>query len=236
MNKKQMDRLIIIFVILAIISLFYPPIDNFLEDTFSAKENVLVERVIDGDTIDTGIGSIRFLGINTPERGELYYNEAKVFLETEILNKTVELEFARERYDKYNRTLAYVFYENRNINVDLVENGFANYYFYDGRDKYSNELEDAWDKCINNKINLCEPSSNICKSCISINKNYLINNCGFTCDIKNWTIKGEGREIFTFNQTLAQGQQEGFELDLTDSGGSLFLRDSDGKLVLWKRN
>ena len=235
MNKKQIDKLIIIFLALAIFSLFYSPVDNFLEDTFSAKENVLVERVIDGDTIDTEIGSIRFLGINTPERGELYYNEAKVFLETEILNKTVELEFARERYDKYNRTLAYVFYENRNINVELVENGFANYYFYDGRDKYSNELEDAWDKCINNKINLCEPSSNICKSCVIINTDYLTNNCGFTCDIKNWTIKGEGREIFTFNQTLAQGQQASFELDLADSGGSLFLRDNEGKLVEWRK-
>ena len=76
----------------------------------------------------------------------------------------------------------------------MVEDGFANYYFYDGRDKYSDELEDAWDKCINDKINLCEPSNHICKSCISINTDYLINNCGFTCDITNWTIKGEGRE------------------------------------------
>jgi len=236
MNKKQIDKLIIVFLILAIFSLFYPPIDNFLENTFSAKESVLVERVIDGDTVETEIGNIRFLGINTPERGELYYNEAKAFLETEILNKTIELEFTRERYDKYNRTLAYVFYKNRNINVELVENGFANYYFYDGRDKYSNELEDAWDVCIENNVNLCEKSDNICTNCIKVNLDYVINSCSFSCDIKNWTIKGEGRKIFTFNQTLAQGQQEGFELDLTDSGGSLFLRDSDGKLVLWKRN
>jgi len=235
MNKKQIDKLILLFFILAVLSLFYPPIDNFLEQTFSATQTVFVERAIDGDTIETEIGNIRLLGINTPERGEIYYNEAKAFLESRIFNKTVELEFVGERIDKYNRTLAYVFLDDKNVNIEMVEKGYANYYFYDGRDKYSNKLEDAWNKCIDDEINLCEPSSNICKSCVIINTDYLTNNCGFTCDIKNWTIKGEGREIFTFNQTLAQGQQASFELDLADSGGSLFLRDNEGKLVEWRK-
>src|SRR3972149_7497913 len=105
MNKKQIDKLILLFFILAVLSLFYPPIDNFLEQTFSATQTVFVERAIDGDTIETEIGNIRLLGINTPERGESYYNEAKAFLASRIFNKTVELEFVGERIDKYNRTL-----------------------------------------------------------------------------------------------------------------------------------
>ena len=40
-----------------------------------------VRRVIDGDTIVAESRSIRLLGINTPERGEEYYLEAKEFLE-----------------------------------------------------------------------------------------------------------------------------------------------------------
>jgi len=235
MKLKQIDKLILVFLILALISLNYSGIDNFLEQTFSYKQEVFVERIIDGDTIETDIGNIRLLGINTPERGEFYYEEAKDYLKSELLNKTVELEFTGDRYDKYNRTLAYIFLNNVNINIKIVEAGFANYYFYEGRDKYSNELEDAWNSCLNNKVNLCEPSQYPCSLCININYNFIINNCNFSCNIINWTIKGEGRDKFIFNQTLAQNQQANFELDLTNTGGSLFLKDEIGKLVKWKK-
>ena len=40
----------------------------------------------------------------------------------------------------------------------MVENGFANYYFYSGKDKYSDDLLEAWNKCIQNDVNLCEKS------------------------------------------------------------------------------
>jgi micrococcal nuclease len=235
MKLKQIDKLILVFIVLALISLNYQPIDNFLEDTFSSQQEVFVERIIDGDTIESDIGNIRLLGINTPEKGEFYYEQAKDFLENELLNKTVILEFTGDRYDKYNRTLAYIFLDSENINIELVKVGLANYYFYEGRDRYSNELEDAWQSCINDKINLCEPSQHQCSLCININSNLIINNCGFNCNIINWTIKGEGRDKFIFNQTLAQNSQVSFELDLTNTGGSLFLKDEKGKLVEWKK-
>ena len=72
-------------------------------------------------------------------------------------------------------------------------------------------------------------------SCISINLKSIINNCNFECDISNWEVKGEGRKKFIFSeQSLKQNEKAGFELDLTDSGGSLFLRDEEGRLVLWE--
>ena len=71
---------------------------------------------------------VRLLGINTPERGELYYSEAKEFLEREVLGKVVYLE--RNGKDKYYRDLGYLFsITGENINSKIVEEGYANYYF-----------------------------------------------------------------------------------------------------------
>lgn len=224
--------LVILCALLILIN--YGFLDNNLEKILDVSEYATVTRIIDGDTVEIdGNESVRLLGINTPERGEKYYEEAKEFLDEEIFNKTIKLGFTNDRYDKYGRVLAYIFLENENINVKIVENGYANYYFYSGRDRYSDELEDAWNKCINNNKNLCEASNDKCAKCIEINSNYIINTCSFLCDISEWEIKGEGREKFIFNETLSEGEMADFELDITDSGGSLFLRDEEGKLAEW---
>ena len=234
MKIKVIDTLILIFLFLAIISLNYSPVDKYLEQTFSVRTSVFIERIIDGDTIESDIGNIRLLGINTPERGEKYYNEARDFLKKKIENKTVELEFTGETHDKYRRILAYVFLENKNINIELVENGFANYYFYGGKDRYSNLLEEAWNKCINNKINLCEPSINQCSNCIFLeNIDVLKNECDFDCNITGWKIKGEGRNNTIFSETLNNREKTNFDIELMDSEDTIFLWDDEGKLVFW---
>ncbi|OGJ11971.1 hypothetical protein A3K62_02890 [Candidatus Pacearchaeota archaeon RBG_16_35_8] len=234
MKIKVIDTLILIFLFLAIISLNYSPVDKYLEQTFSVRTSVFIERIIDGDTIESDIGNIRLLGINTPERGEKYYNEARDFLKKKIENKTVELEFTGETHDKYRRVLAYVFLENKNINIELVENGFANYYFYGGKDRYSNLLEEAWNKCINNKINLCEPSINQCSNCIFLeNIDVLKNECDFDCNITGWKIKGEGRNNTIFSETLNNREKTNFDIELMDSEDTIFLWDDEGKLVFW---
>src|SRR3989344_5970003 len=110
-RKKQIQLLFLLILILFAIN--YNFIDRTLENFLETKETAFVSRVIDGDTIEVLIGekkeSVRLLGINTPERGEVLYEEAKKFLEELSLNKSVRLEFGRDKYDRYNRTLAYVF-------------------------------------------------------------------------------------------------------------------------------
>lgn len=235
MKIRQIDKLILGLLVLAVLALNYSAIDSSIQKTFSTNEEVFVERIIDGDTIESNIGNVRLLGINTPEKGEFYYAEAKKFLETEIFNKTVVLEFGRDRYDKYDRILAYVFLDNKNINVEIVKNGFANYYFYEGRDIHSDELEDAWKTCMDNNVNLCEKSSDQCSSCLYIDNDFIVNSCEISCDITNWTIKGEGRDKFVFPlKVLKPNEMTEFDIDLTNSGGSLFLRDDKGKLVKWE--
>lgn len=258
MDRKKKDITLLIVLIIILLAINYPFLDNALKDFLIDYRIVQVERVIDGDTIVSNGTSIRLLGINSPERGELYYNEAKVFLEELVFNQTVRLEFGKERTDKYNRTLAYIFLNDQNINLQLVENGYANIYFYGGKDKYSNDLESAWEECIDNNINLCEASSHQCSECIELkefNHNsqtiVLYNNCDIQCDLTDWTIKDEGRKKFAFPSFILDAYSsveiivgEGVDINnelywtgedyvWTRTGDSLFLRDADGKLVLW---
>ncbi|MDO9045976.1 MAG: thermonuclease family protein [Methanobacteriaceae archaeon] len=85
------------------------------------------DYVVDGDTIDVvGVGRIRFSGVNTPERGQAGYQEAKDFVKSYCLGKTVYLDIDdAKNHDKYGRTLAVVYVDNKNINALLLKKGYA---------------------------------------------------------------------------------------------------------------
>lgn len=89
-----------------------------------------VVKVTDGDTIVLEDGTIiRFVGINTPEKGELCYEKAKEYVEKEILLKKVHIiEYGK---GKYKRTLAEVYENGKNINIELLKQGLANAYHGD---------------------------------------------------------------------------------------------------------
>ena len=84
-------------------------------------------KVVDGDTIWVdGIGKIRFVQVNTPERGDDGYKEAKNFVKEKCLGKTVYLDIDDSKhYDKYNRTLSIVYTENQDINRELLNENLA---------------------------------------------------------------------------------------------------------------
>lgn len=256
MNRKKGIILVCILALL-LFAIDYRFLDGELSKALYEKDYATVNRVIDGDTIVTDEGiHVRLLGINTPEKGEKYHDEAKNFLESLILNKTVLLEYGPERTDKYGRTLAYVILDGENANVKQVEDGFANFYIYD-KDKYTILLEEAWAKCIENGKNLCEKSKDKCASCIELKKIdlkkqevELVNNCNIKCNLTNWGIKDEGRKNFNFGNFILDKEVsvivgngtntkdtlfwKGEEYVWTAGGDSLFLRDGEGKLVLWE--
>ncbi len=259
MSKKR-DVLTLIISIILLIAINYNYLDNKLTNYLSNSETAHVQRVIDGDTIEIeNKTSVRLLGINTPEKSEIYYNEAKKFLEDLVLNKTIILEFSKNKYDMYDRTLAYIFKDNENINLKIVEEGFGNFYFPSGKDKYYKQFIDAWEKCIEKNINLCEKSLDKCSDCIQLKElNYkeqeiiFYNKCNFDCDLNKWEIKDEGRKKFVFpdfdlksnmeikiivsNKTSSDEILFWKDEDYvwTKTGDTLFLRDKEGKIVLWK--
>ncbi|OPX57563.1 MAG: hypothetical protein A4E25_02208 [Methanobacterium sp. PtaB.Bin024] len=99
--------------------------------TSSESQNVEVSgtcyNVVDGDTIDVeGVGRIRFVGVDTPERGESGYKEAKNFVKKMCLGKTVGLDIDdAKNTDKYGRTLAVVYVDGVNLNQELLKEGYA---------------------------------------------------------------------------------------------------------------
>lgn len=75
-----------------------------------------VRFVIDGDTIVLADGrTVRYIGIDAPEidhddqQAQPFGHEAKRFNRSIVGNKTVKLEFDRQRRDRYGRLLAHVF-------------------------------------------------------------------------------------------------------------------------------
>lgn len=107
-----------------------------------------VEKVFDGDTILLSDGQkVRFLGINTPEvagrskSAEIGGEQAKAWLKDKLEHRKVFLQGDVEKQDKYQRTLAYVFTEDKeHINVELVKRGLATVNIYPPNLKYLEPL------------------------------------------------------------------------------------------------
>jgi micrococcal nuclease len=245
MNKRAE----IFALILAVLMLFlanYSYIDSFAVRIADEREEVFVVRVIDGDTIEIARNetlkeTIRLLGINTPERGEKYYKEAKEFLESLVLNRTIELEKLREDKDKYGRSLRYIFAAGKNVNINIIEEGFANAYFPSGKDRYAERFYEAWEQCLNEGKNLCEKSTDKCINCIELmdlsiknSEAVLSNKCSFECDVKGWELKGEGRKKTVLEEIISPGESIVIETENAwqETGDSLFLRDENGNLIL----
>ena len=93
-----------------------------------------VERVVDGDTLLlTNNARVRLLGIDTPETKkkdhpiEPWGPEATDYTKRFVsaAGDRVQLEFDKERVDRYGRALAYVFSNGRFLNEELVRAGLA---------------------------------------------------------------------------------------------------------------
>ena len=91
-----------------------------------------VVRVLDGDTIEVaGVGTVRYLGIDTPELHhprkpvERFAARAASFNRALVAGRVVRLETDRESRDAYGRLLAYVYVGDVFVNAELVRAGMA---------------------------------------------------------------------------------------------------------------
>lgn len=114
-----------------------------------------VTKIVDGDTINVEPfedeeDSVRLLGIDTPEtnykgrsQGK-HAEDATAFLKQLIsVGDTVRIETDEEERDRYGRVLAYVFKEEVNINIKLVEEGMAAPYQIYPNLKFFNDVRQA---------------------------------------------------------------------------------------------
>jgi endonuclease YncB( thermonuclease family) len=83
--------------------------------------------VIDGDTIDVGNVTVRFTLVDTAERGEAMYDEAKLFtsLRCAVGSNVLIDEDDGQTSGSFGRMIAKVYCGDRAINEELLESGNA---------------------------------------------------------------------------------------------------------------
>ncbi|MBI5886047.1 MAG: thermonuclease family protein [Deltaproteobacteria bacterium] len=86
-----------------------------------------VAWVVDGDTAVLANGErVRYLGIDAPERGEPFYDEAKARNKALVKSRVIRLEVCKETpRDKYGRLLAYVYADGVDVGATLLGEGLA---------------------------------------------------------------------------------------------------------------
>ncbi|MEW6440237.1 MAG: thermonuclease family protein [bacterium] len=94
----------------------------------SARESLTtIAAVIDGDTIRLQTGeSVRLLGIDTPEKGEPYFEQAVRCTTDLVLGQPVRLlPCSKQKHDAYDRILAFVQAGHQDPGLELLGQGLA---------------------------------------------------------------------------------------------------------------
>jgi micrococcal nuclease len=153
---------IIVFFLLLLISTCC--LDTIKSKYFSIElDTVTVTKVIDGDTIEILIDGknerVRLVGIDTPEpysnnNEKKWYGlpddhlrkwgiEAFKYTNKRLYKKEVNISYDKiqGRKDEFGRTLAYIYIDGNNFNLELVENGYARVYTEKKSDLYLRLIE-----------------------------------------------------------------------------------------------
>ncbi len=177
-------------------------------------DSCMVKEIIDGDTIVLSDNSrVRLIGINTPEHGMYFFEEARDALEIMVLGREVILEKDISEIDKYGRLLRYVYTGGLFVNLEMVKRGFANCYTYPPDVKYSEKFVEAERYARENDKGLWE-SSEVGNVMVTIhydargddgnnlNDEYVVikNTGDESINIYGWTVKDSGTAIYKFGR------------------------------------
>jgi micrococcal nuclease len=213
-----------------------------------------VRYVLDGDTIELTDGrKIRYLGINTPERDQPYYEQATLFNANLVADQPLRLEYDVVPVDQYGRTLAHVFVGDTHINLELIRQGYANAYTVPPNLKYADEILAAEREAREDQRGLWAQSATPVR--ITALDPYdewveLTNQDDLPVDLSGYTLKDEANHIYTF-EGFTLGSKEfvrlfsrnGINTDYrlywglsndtvwNNDGDTAYLRDPDGALV-----
>lgn len=256
-NKNKMNKKI--FLLLFLFFFLFACVQEKTEFDCKNGRTFIITRVIDGDTITSENTKIRLIGINTPEKKESCFEEAKEFLEKKVLGKKVLIQ--GNELDRYARLLGNVCFEGENINKKLLEEGFAHYYSPEEITEFKGLQEKAmqekkgclWregtkkyflDKCI--ELTGFEFDQD------SITGEFaeFSNSCDYSIDLNGFYLKDEATNLYFFPAIQLKeksfvrvfsekGTNEGNELFWgkgnvwNNSGDQLFLRNGKGELIVY---
>lgn len=120
-------KLMLIFFLL----LFNKPGSFRHSPVYDKEQTGKVIKIVDGDTFDMlteekSTLRIRMNGIDCPERKQDFYQSAKNALAGYIFNKEVKLSITGR--DRNKRVIATVYCNGENINLSMIQNGYAWHY------------------------------------------------------------------------------------------------------------
>lgn len=212
----------------------------FASEESSFGKTVFIDRVIDGDTLQiVGGEKIRLLGINTPESGMFFYEEAKNF--TKILAEGKSLILESSETDRYGRELGYIFDKKDLINEIILKEGFAHLYYY-GEDEYYSRLKSAEEKAREDEKGIWKHSENY--GCVSLvefvyldltekekEKLVLKNICDKTLFL---TIKDDATHIYEEKIPAGNIFEKETQNIWNDDGDSIYVWDDDGLIFFYR--
>jgi len=140
-----------------------------------------ITRVIDGDTfviqgISSPKGTVRLIGVDTPEVGECYFQQAKDFVAS-FIGLPVKVEYDVNKMDQFGRALVYVSIPAKDnkwilLNTMMLEQGIGRYYtdqinlkygvqfLASANEGYKNKFG-LWTQCTENKTIGCTIKGNV---------------------------------------------------------------------------
>ena len=205
---------IIILSVLALMAILY--ISSFT-GLFVGMPTTHATRIIDGDTIEVaGDEKVRLLGIDTPEKGQYFYKEAKERLEEIIGGREILLEPDETDRDKYDRLLRYIFINRTElVNAMLVEEGLARVYIIPPDRKYEEGLAEAEAVARSRDLGIWKYAGVPDVYCIGIfymrynavgddrenlNDEYVKfrNSCTYPVDMTGWTVEDSSGHRYVF--------------------------------------
>jgi len=207
------------------------------EEDVPQDYNMTVTEVVDGDTFYLGNGDkIRMLGINTPESGRPYAQEATDFLTNMILGKEVTLvnDSKNGDSDSYGRLLAHVYVDDTFVNYEIIKAGYAFWYPYTSGTDFDTEYEEAQASASNNKAGLWTGSSyNLTIDYIEYNPEgdeaqgeyvVLTNHENYNVSMVGWFLQDEAAQTaYEFNFTISNNSSiRIYTGDGTDNSTTLY--------------
>jgi len=175
-----------------------------LKTSVCNKEETLVIRVIDGDTIKIESGeSVRYIGIDTPETVhpskpvECYGKEASDKNKELVDGKCVKLEKDISDIDKYYRLLRYIYIDNIFVNDYLVRQGYACASEYPPDVKFSEQFCEAQNEAEDNERGLWSACAEVCSPCEPPPPPECSSSCSSnTCNCSNFTTQKQAQDVF----------------------------------------
>ena len=178
--------------------------------------NMTVVEILDGDTFDLGNEErVRIIGINTPEKGRPFSDDATEALSEMIMGKEVTLvnDSKNDDADSSGRLLRHVYVNDSLVNYEMIRMGMAFWYPYSSGTDMDESYQEAQESAANDHVGLwTESQYNITIDYIEydpegseVDGEYLIitNHDNYNINMEGWYLQDEAaRTAYEFNYTL----------------------------------